>query len=70
MPGGAVGTTPRLYIHRRCAKLIESLARYHFPEDRPESLEPVKDGSDHAVDALRYLVVCLDRPHEAKLSSY
>ncbi|MEM0982365.1 MAG: hypothetical protein AAGI17_00280 [Planctomycetota bacterium] len=51
---------PRLYVHRRCAKLIESLERYRYPSDRPESLEPVKDGSDHAVDALRYLVQNLD----------
>jgi hypothetical protein len=69
-PSTEAGPSPRLFIHRRCVKLIESLSRYHFPEDRPESLDPVKDGSDHAVDALRYLVVCLDRPHEAKLSAY
>lgn len=66
----ASGSSPRLFIHRRCTKLIESLSKYHFPEDRPESLDPVKDGSDHAVDALRYLLVCLDRPHETRLISY
>jgi hypothetical protein len=67
--GGAPGQ-PRLFVHRRCAKLAESLTKYHYPEGRPESLEPAKDGSDHAVDALRYLVACLDHAHVAKLSAY
>lgn len=67
---GNEDAVPRLLIHRRCVKLIESLTRYHYPEDRPESLEPVKDGSDHAVDALRYLVTCLDKPHTASVSTY
>jgi hypothetical protein len=61
---------PRLLVHRRCAHLIESLSRYHYPENRPESLEPVKDGHDHAVDALRYLVVNLDRPYRTRAGSY
>ncbi len=52
---------PRLYVHESCAALIESLERYRYPADRPESTEPVKDGSDHAVDALRYMVQNLDR---------
>ncbi len=60
----------RLFIHARCGTLIESLRRYHFPEDRPESLEPVKDGHDHAVDALRYLVLNLDRPYETRGEVY
>ncbi len=51
-------------------KLIESLERYHFPEDNPHSLEPVKDGADHAVDALRYLVVNLDRPYITRVYGY
>lgn len=59
-PAAEVG--PRLYVHRRCANLISSMERYHFPMDKPESKEPEKDGSDHAVDALRYLVQNLDRP--------
>jgi len=65
----AVGA-PTLMVHRRCASLIESLQRYHYPPDRPESLEPVKDGFDHAADALRYLVVNLDRPHQTTRSNY
>lgn len=66
----ACGPAPRLMIHRRCQRLIRSLERYHYPPGRPESLEPVKDGSDHAVDALRYLVVNLDRPHRSQMSWY
>jgi hypothetical protein len=64
------GSTPTLFVHRRCEKLIESLQRYHYPEDRLESLQPVKDGFDHAADALRYLLVNLDRPHRTTCGSY
>jgi len=61
---------PRLLVHARCERLIESLERYHFPADRPESVEPVKDGHDHAADALRYLVVNLDRSHRGGVERY
>lgn len=64
---GAAG--PRLFIHARCARLIESLERYHYPKD-PERAEPVKDGHDHAVDALRYMIQNLDRPAVARVSNY
>lgn len=50
-----------LRIHPRCRTLIRSLSMYHYPVQRPESLDPVKDGNDHACDALRYLVANLDR---------
>ncbi|MDL1948463.1 hypothetical protein FBQ97_01430 [Acidobacteria bacterium ACD] len=49
-----------LRIDPRCARLIEALRSYHYPAEQRDSLEPVKDGSDHACDALRYLVVNLD----------
>ncbi len=61
---------PTLLVHPRCERLIESLETYRYPADRPESLEPVKDGSDHAVDALRYLIQNLDRAYEARYSRY
>ncbi|VAX40644.1 hypothetical protein MNBD_PLANCTO03-2437 [hydrothermal vent metagenome] len=67
-PGGAV--PPRLFVHARCEHLIECLERYHYPADRPECLQPEKDGFDHAPDALRYLVQGLDRPFTCKFSSY
>ncbi len=58
----ADGSPARLRVHARCRKLIEALEQYHYPEDRPWSLEPVKGTHSHAADALRYLVVNLDRP--------
>ncbi len=61
---------PRLLIHRRCVKLIESLEKYHFDERKPLSEEPVKDGPDHAADALRYMVQNLDRPPKTVQASY
>ncbi len=61
---------PRLLIHERCRRLIESLEKYHYPADKPESLLPVKDGHDHAVDALRYLMVNLDRPYQTLRGRY
>ncbi len=47
-------------VHRRCAGLIRALREYHYPSDRRDDLPPVKDGPDHACDALRYLIVNLD----------
>jgi hypothetical protein len=61
----------RLRIDPRCTRLIEALRTYHYPADQKESLEPVKDGSDHACDALRYLVVNLDgEARRAKVVKY
>lgn len=68
-PAAGAGS-PRILIHERCRVLIESLSKYHYPEDRPQALDPVKDGSDHAVDALRYLVITLDKPHTAHVREY
>ncbi|MFG0306402.1 MAG: hypothetical protein ACF8Q5_09335 [Phycisphaerales bacterium JB040] len=65
----AVGS-PRLFVHRRCAGLIGALETYHYPSERPESDVPVKDGSDHSVDALRYLVQNLDRPYRVTRREY
>lgn len=60
----------RLLIHSRCGRLIESLQTYRYPSDRPESVTPIKDGSDHAVDALRYLIQNLDAAYETSFSRY
>jgi len=64
------GGSPRLFVDERCARLIECLESYRYPSDRPESTEPVKDGSDHAVDALRYLVQNLDAGYRSGVASY
>lgn len=61
---------PTLFVHARCRVLIESLETYHYPSGRPDALVPAKDGADHAVDALRYLVVNADRGETAVVRSY
>lgn len=61
---------PSLYIHERCAQLIESLEKYRYPAENPETLTPVKDGSDHAVDALRYMVINLERGYQTSIVNY
>jgi hypothetical protein len=58
-----------LRIHRRCNHLINALHTYRYPPPRGREAyaidhpptQPLKDGPDHACDALRYLVVNLDR---------
>lgn len=61
---------PRLFVHRRCTTLIECVQRYHYDPNKPESMEPVKDGFDHAIDALRYLILNLDNPSKAEVGRY
>lgn len=60
----------RLRIHARCRKLIESMERYHYPTEHPYSSVPEKDGFDHQVDALRYLVTNLDKPYVTRNGTY
>lgn len=48
-------------IHPRCTGLIEALQTYRYDPDRPNNENPLKEGSDHACDALRYLVLSFDR---------
>ena len=45
-------------------------SRYHYNENKPESLEPEKDGHDHACDALRYMLLNLDEPHRTETRNY
>ncbi len=60
-----------LFVHPRCRSLIESLSMYHYPTDKPQIELPAKDGPDHAADALRYLIVNLDRsPWDLKVRTY
>lgn len=49
-----------LMIHPRCERLVSAMERYHFDAARPHREEPVKDGTDHLCDALRYLVLAQD----------
>jgi len=57
----ANGDVPRLHVHARCKTLIRALETLHYDATRPEDLNPVKDGPDHAVDALRYLMMMASR---------
>ncbi|MEM6853311.1 MAG: hypothetical protein AAF593_02780, partial [Planctomycetota bacterium] len=53
-----------LTIHPRCTELIKSLQSYRFPSPHGHTSggeEPLKDGPDHACDALRYLLLNLER---------
>jgi len=49
-----------LLIHPRCTTLIEAMRTYHFDTDQPRRDHPVKDGPDHACDALRYMILNLE----------
>lgn len=60
----------RLMVHERCRGLVEAFVTYHYRRDDPEDLRPVKDGSDHAIDALRYLVMNLDGGWEVASRRY
>ncbi|MEX2672546.1 MAG: hypothetical protein WD294_10590 [Phycisphaeraceae bacterium] len=57
-------------IDPRCQRLIEALTCYHFDADRPWRDEPVKDGYDHAADALRYMVINLAAGSSTRIVAY
>ena len=53
---------PRLFISSRCSNLLRELGMYRWSqtkEGRNDKEEPVKE-NDHAMDALRYMVMELD----------
>ncbi|MBI4568062.1 MAG: hypothetical protein HY719_06655 [Planctomycetes bacterium] len=61
-PSPKVG--PALFLAESCARTIREFGRYVFPETRsgePPSEVPHK-GDDHAMDALRYLLLALSPP--------
>jgi hypothetical protein len=64
---GGEAAGPSLRIHPRCRQLIAALSGYHFDADRPHDPLPVKDGHDHAVDALRYMLINLEEATGAPL---
>lgn len=61
---------PALVIHPRCKTLIESMTCYHFDMDDPRSVNPVKDGYDHAADALRYMLMNLENVGAVDVRKY
>lgn len=59
-----------LTIHPRCTNLIQSMQSYRFDPNRPGQDQPLKDGPDHACDALRYLLLNLERRGSAASRNY
>jgi hypothetical protein len=62
----ANGVKPRLFIHERCARLVECLPALQHDPNRPEDVLKVDAdedgvGGDDAADALRYLVATKSR---------
>jgi len=60
-PGDQANTQPTLFIHKRCARLLETLPTLQHDPNRPEDVLKVDAdeegvGGDDAADALRYLV--------------
>lgn len=65
------GVRPTLFIHKRCARLIETLPALQHDPNRPEDLLKVDAdedgvGGDDAADALRYLVATKTRTIEVR----
>ncbi len=57
----SAGIAPRLFIHRRCGRLLECLPTLQHDPNRPEDVLKVDAdedgvGGDDAADALRYLI--------------
>ncbi len=57
----AAGILPKMFIHRRCGRLVETLPALQHDPNRPEDVLKVDAdedgvGGDDAADALRYLV--------------
>jgi len=55
------GVVPRIFIHARCRRLVETLPSLQHDPNRPEDVLKVDAdeegvGGDDAADALRYLV--------------
>jgi hypothetical protein len=59
-----------LTLHPRCTQLIQALQSYRFDPAHPQKREPLKDGPDHACDALRYLLLNLERGGKTDTRSY
>ena len=64
------GVVPRLFIHQRCGRLVETLPALQHDPNRPEDVLKVDAdedgiGGDDAADALRYLLAT--KPREIKV---
>jgi phage terminase large subunit len=55
---------PRLFVSSRCVNVIKEFELYRWQDskdDRNDKEEPLKQ-NDHAMDALRYMVMQMDAP--------
>jgi hypothetical protein len=60
-----------LVISPRCARLIEALQCYHYPDSAAGSELPLKDGVyDHPIDALRYFFINYKHPQKTIARRY
>ena len=60
------GVAPKLFIHQRCGRLVETLPALQHDPNRPEDVLKVDAdedgvGGDDTADALRYLVATKGR---------
>lgn len=62
--------TPTLLIDPRCRAVKEGMARYHYSSTNERSELPEKDGPDHVIDALRYLVMACEKSAELRWARY
>ena len=63
---------PMLYFFDTCTHVLEEISTYRYPELRPgehgkkaEKENPLKV-NDHAVDAVRYMIIDLPEPYAEK----
>jgi hypothetical protein len=65
------GIRPRLFIHRRCGRLLETLPALQHDPHRPEDVLKVDAdedgvGGDDSADCLRYLIATKGRTVSAR----
>jgi hypothetical protein len=61
----------RFIVSPKCARLIEALTCYHYPDTPTGDELPLKDGVyDHPIDALRYFFINFSHPAHTEHRSY
>lgn len=63
---------PRLFVSRACANLVNEIYEYRWADPRQgraQDEKPVKE-NDHAMDAMRYMVMEADRPRVYRAEAF
>ena len=62
---------PRLFVHESCMNTITEFAEYSWPAgvDGKSNKEVPVDDNNHAMDALRYMVMHVDNPNRSGVAS-